>query len=255
MLETFFLVNLDGQPINSVTKLNFMEKIEKKPENKVSIEETIISKIKELIVSKHLEPGDRLPAERDLAQKFGVSRNQLRQAIQRLEFYGLVKKYPQSGTRISNIGVTALNGMMSDILQLQEPDFKSLVETRIILETNAVRLAATRRTEAQIIEIQKAHEAYSTKAIKGIDAVEEDLMFHIKLAEASNNSVVNSLMLIITPEIISHFIKNKVCNKEENYLLIKEHQNIVNAIKEKDPDKAVACLQDHFRDLHIYCNE
>ncbi|MBQ4821005.1 FadR/GntR family transcriptional regulator [Aquimarina sp. MMG016] len=230
-----------------------MEKIEKSPKSNKNIEETIISKIKELIVSKHLEPGDRLPAERDLAQKFGVSRNQLRQAIQRLEFYGLVKKYPQSGTRISNIGVTALNGMMSDILQLQKPDFKSLVETRIILETNAVRLAATRRTEDQINEIQKAHDAYSEKAIMGIEAVEEDLMFHIKLAEASNNSVVNSLMLIITPEIITHFIKNKVCNKEENYLLIKEHQAIIDAVKEKDPDKAAHHLKNHFRELYKYC--
>ncbi len=232
-----------------------MEEVKKVVENKKNVEEVIISKIRELIVSKHLEPGDRLPAERELAQKFGVTRNQLRQAIQKLEFYGLVKKYPQSGTRISNIGVTALNNMMSDILQLQKPDFKSLVETRIILETNAVRLAATRRTEEQINEIQKAHEAYTQKAIKGLDAVEEDLMFHIKLAEASNNSVINSLMLIITPEIISHFIRNKVCNKEESFMLIKEHEAIVDAIRDQNPEKAVAHLQDHFKELYKYCNE
>ncbi|TPN82246.1 FadR/GntR family transcriptional regulator [Aquimarina algicola] len=232
-----------------------MEEVKKQVDVKKNVEETIISKIRELIVSKHLEPGDRLPAERELAQKFGVSRNQLRQAIQKLEFYGLVKKYPQSGTRISNIGVTALNNMMSDILQLQEPDLKSLVETRIILETNAVRLAATRRTEEQVKEIEKAHEAYSQKAIKGENAIEEDLMFHLKIAEASNNSVINSLMLVITPEIISHFIKNKVCDKEENYLLIKEHKAIVDAIREKTPEKAVLHLQDHFKDLYKYCNE
>ncbi|TSE09649.1 MULTISPECIES: FadR/GntR family transcriptional regulator [Aquimarina] len=236
-------------------KLNGLEKIEKLPEDKENVEEVIISKIRELIVSKHLEPGDRLPAERDLAERFGVSRNQLRQAIQKLEFYGLVKKYPQSGTRISNIGVTALNGMMSDILQLQNPDFKSLVETRIILEKNAVRLAATRRTESQIHQIKKAHEAYSEKAIQGLDAIEEDLMFHIKLAEASNNSVINSLMLIITPEIIAHFVKNKICDKEENFLLIKEHQAIVDAIEEKNADKAVASLNDHFKELYKYCNK
>ncbi|AXT58888.1 FadR family transcriptional regulator [Aquimarina sp. AD10] len=236
-------------------KLNVIDNTEKPTKSKTSPEEVIISKIRELIVSKQLEPGDRLPAERDLAKRFGVSRNQLRQAIQRLEFYGLVKKYPQSGTRVSNIGVTALNGMMSDILQLQNPDFKSLVETRIILETNAVRIAATRRTENQIYQIQKAHEAYSEKAVKGLDAIEEDLMFHLKLAEASNNTVINSLMLIITPEIITHFVKNKVCNKEENYLLIKEHQDIVDAVKEKDVEKAVANLNNHFKELHRYCNE
>lgn len=235
-------------------KLNELEKIEKSLKNKGDVEETVISKIRKLIISKQLEPGDRLPAERDLAKKFGVSRNQLRQAIQKLEFYGLVKKYPQSGTRIANIGVTALNGMMSDILQLQNPDFKSLVETRIILETHAVRLAAIRRTNNQIYQLKKAHEAYSEKAIKGLDAVEEDLMFHLKLTEASNNNVINSLMLIIIPEIILHFVKNKVCNKEENFLLIKEHQAIVDAIEEKNVEKAVASLNDHFKELHKYCD-
>ncbi len=235
-------------------KLNSIEEIENSNTDKENTEEIIISKIRQLIVAKHLEPGDRLPAERNLAEKFGVSRNQLRQAIQKLEFYGLVKKYPQSGTRIANIGVTALNGMMSDILELQKPDFTSLVETRIIIETNAVRLAATRRTDDQIDQIQKAHDAYSEKAIKGLEAVEEDLMFHLKLAEASNNSVINSLMLVITPEIISHFVSNKVCNKEDNYLLIKEHQAILDAIIEKDADKAVASLDNHFKELHKYCN-
>jgi len=232
-----------------------IENIEKSVKVKENTEEIIISKIRELITSKQLEPGDRLPAERDLAQKFEVSRNHLRQAIQKLEFYGLVKKYPQSGTRVSNIGVTALKSMMSDILELQKPDFQSLVETRILIETNAVRLAAIRRTEEQINQIQLAHEAYSKKAIQGLEAVEEDLIFHIKLAEASNNSAINSIMLIITPEIISHFVKNKVCNKENNYLLIKEHQAIVDAIREKDPEKAVANLNNHFKELHQYCEE
>ncbi|MHA7057546.1 FadR/GntR family transcriptional regulator [Aquimarina sp. M1] len=216
-------------------------------------EEIIISKIRDLIVSKQLEPGDKLPAERLLAEKLGVSRNQLRQAIQKLEFYGLVKKYPQSGTRVSNIGVTALNGMMADILQLQEPDFKSLVETRLILETNAVRLAATRRTDEHLYQIQEAHMAYSEKAINGLHAVEEDLMFHLKLSEASGNSVINSLMLVITPEIITHFVTKKVCNKDENHLLIKEHQDIIDAIIDRDPDRAVASLEDHFKDLYKFC--
>ncbi|MGY3793502.1 FadR/GntR family transcriptional regulator [uncultured Aquimarina sp.] len=221
--------------------------------SKKGSEEIIISKIRELIVSKQLEPGDKLPAERVLAEQLGVSRNQLRQAIQRLEFYGLVKKYPQSGTRVSNIGVTALNGMMTDILQLQEPDFKSLVETRLILETHAVRLAATRRSDEHLKQILAAHEAYSEKAVNGLSAVEEDLMFHLKLSEASGNSVINSLMLVITPEIITHFVANKVCNKDENYLLIREHQAIIDAIVDRDPDRAVAKLEEHFKDLYKYC--
>ena len=104
-----------------------------KAENR-TVQMEIISKIRDLINHKNLEPGDKLPSERMLSEKLGVSRSNISEAIQRLEFYGLLKSMPQSGTFVANIGVVAMNGMIEDILRLQEPDFKSLVETRILLE-------------------------------------------------------------------------------------------------------------------------
>ncbi|MBW1295116.1 FadR/GntR family transcriptional regulator [Aquimarina litoralis] len=215
--------------------------------------ETVISKIRDLIINRQLEPGDKLPSERALSEKFNVSRSQLRLAIQKLEFYGLVKKYPKSGTFVSKIGVGALNSMMANILHLQTPDFKSLVETRLILETKAVKLAAIRRTEKQLYQIELAHEAYINKSINGENAIDEDLLFHLKLAEASGNSVINSLMLVITPEIITNFVTNKICDKNSFSTLIKEHQDIVTAIKNSDPDQATQSLKIHFNDLYQYC--
>ena len=115
-----------------------------------NVQKEIIYKIKELINYKNLEPGDKLPSERMLSEKFGVTRSNIREAIQKLEFYGLLKSIPQSGTFVANIGVIAMNGMIDDILQLKDPDFKSLVETRILLELKSVRLAALRRTEGDL---------------------------------------------------------------------------------------------------------
>ena len=103
------------------------------------IQYEIISKIRDLINYKNLEPGDKLPSERMLSEKFGVSRSNVREAIQKLEFYGLLKSKPQSGTFVADIGQIAMNGMIEDILRLEEPDFKSLVETRILLELKKVR--------------------------------------------------------------------------------------------------------------------
>ena len=77
----------------------------------------IISKIKELINFKNLEPGDKLPSERMLSERFNVTRSHLREALQTLEFYGLVKSIPQSGTFVADIGIIALNGMIDDILR------------------------------------------------------------------------------------------------------------------------------------------
>jgi len=216
--------------------------------------EKVISKIRDLIVTRQLEPGDKLPSERTLSEKFNASRSQLRLAIQKLEFYGLIKRYPKSGTFVSKIGVSALNSMMANILHLQTPDFKALVETRLILETKAVKLAAVRRTEKQLYQIEQAHEAYIKKSINGQEALDEDLLFHLKVAEASCNSVINSLMLVITPEIITNFVSNKICDISNYSSLIKEHQDIVDAIKNNDPDQATESLKLHFKDLYNYCN-
>lgn len=94
----------------------------------------IIRQIKQLVSSGHLNPGDRLPPERKLAEKLGVSRSHIREAIRKLEFYGIVKTLPQSGTLVSSIGMVALEGLMTDVLKLEQSDFSSLVETRVILE-------------------------------------------------------------------------------------------------------------------------
>ena len=67
----------------------------------------IISSIRDLIVSKNLEPGDKLPSERMLSEKFNVSRGNVRRAIQKLDFYGILNSIPQSGTFIANIGAIA----------------------------------------------------------------------------------------------------------------------------------------------------
>ena len=99
------------------------------------IQKTIISKLKDLIEFKNLEPGDKLPSERMLSEKFDVSRSSIREAIQKLEFFGILMSKPQSGTFIADIGRVAMAGMIDDILRLDDPDFKSLVETRILLRT------------------------------------------------------------------------------------------------------------------------
>ena len=68
------------------------------------VKNSIISQIRELINFKNLEPGDKLPSERMLSDKFGVTRSHIREAIHELEFYGLLKSMPQSGTFVANIG-------------------------------------------------------------------------------------------------------------------------------------------------------
>lgn len=217
------------------------------------VQNSIISKIKDLINFKNLEPGDKLPSERMLAEKFNVSRSNIREAIQKLEFYGLLKSIPQSGTFVANIGVIAMNGMIDDILRLEEPDFRSLVETRILLELKTVRLAAIRRSEEDLNHIKEALKAYSEKVLNGEDAIQEDLLFHLSIAKASGNSTLNTLMLMITPEIITNFEKHHVCDKRLALSGIQEHTDIFEAIKNQNPTEAKEKVKIHFKNLYDYC--
>ena len=219
----------------------------------LTVQNEIIAKIRDLINYKNLEPGDKLPSERMLSEKFGVTRGNLREAIQKLEFYGLLKSIPQSGTFVANIGVIAMNGMIEDILRLEDPDFKSLVETRILLELKSVRLAALRRTEEDLNHIKETLDAYKEKVLNGEDAVQEDLLFHLAIAKASGNSTMNTFMLTITPEIITNFEKYHVCDKNQAVLGIEEHADIYEAIKAQDPKLAKAKMKVHFKILYQYC--
>ena len=225
-----------------------------KKDNKESLN-SIIAKIREYINYKNLEPQDKLPSERMLSEKFGVSRSSVREAIQKLEFYGILKSIPQSGTFVAEIGIIAINGIIDDILRLGASDFKSLVETRILIELKTVRLAATRRTEEDLVQIKSALDAYADKVLKGEDAVQEDLIFHLAIARASGNNTMNNMMLIIIPEILINFEKFHVCDKNENdgSRRINEHTEIYEAIIAQDTQLAKQKMKAHFKALYEYC--
>lgn len=217
------------------------------------LQNTVIDKIRELINYKNLEPNDKLPSERMLSEKFGVSRGIVRDAIQKLEFYGLLRSIPQSGTFVANIGGIAMNGIVDDILDLKESGFKSLVETRILLELKTVKFASLRRTEEDLISINSALNAFSKKVLNNVDAVQEDLLFHLAIAKASKNSSLNTFMLKITPEIITNFAKYHVCDDDLAMKGINEHTAIYEAIKNQDPTLAKEKMKAHFKALYQYC--
>lgn len=209
----------------------------------------IIGQIRDLISSGQLKPGDKLPSERKLSEALNIGRTHVRDAIRKLEFYGILKTLPQSGTVVAGIGMTALEGLITDVLQLESADFSSLVETRVILEIELAKLAAERRTEADLEELKVALDKYSNKAELGIDAVEEDMMFHMKIAEASQNKVFKSLMLIIIPDILTNYTKYKVCTNDRLKMRSNEHQELYDAIANKDPELASDIMRLHLNDI------
>lgn len=209
----------------------------------------IISQIRELISSGQLKPGDRLPSERMMSERFGVGRTYVRDAISKLEFYGILKTLPQSGTVVSGLGITALEGLISDILQMEGHDFHSLVETRVLLETNSAHFAALRRTKEDLSAINMALHAYEAAVQDGKPSVEQDLLFHLKIVEAAKNSVLMSLMMVITPDILKYFTENNVCSGNRPRTALTEHYEILNHIETQNAEKAEQAMRSHLEDI------
>jgi GntR family transcriptional repressor for pyruvate dehydrogenase complex len=156
---------------------------------------------------------------------------------------------PQSGTIVNGLGITALQGLFSEILKLDNPDFKSLIDTRILLEQESARLAAINRTNEDLLEIKEAFVNHKQKLLNNQNAVEEDLMFHLKIGKASKNTVLKSLMTIITPDIVSNYNKYRVCDDDNFNKTIEEHRRIIQKIEDKDPQGAVEAMKAHLNDI------
>ncbi len=214
----------------------------------------IIRQLKSLIVSGDLNPGDTLPPERLLAEKLGVGRSAIRDAIKKLEFYGIVKTLPQSGTVIKGTGLVALEGLIIDILNFEETDFASLVDTRNLLEIESAGRAANRRTEQDISMIKEALEAFEYKIAEGDSAEEEDFLLHLQIAEVSGNSVLKTLMRIITPDILKNFKKRHFSKEERNNAILTEHREIVDQIIAQNAKGASDAMRNHLKGISDLCN-
>ena len=205
----------------------------------------IIAQIRSLIHNGDLKSGDRLPSERKLSEMFKVGRGYVREAIQKLEFYGIVSTHAQSGTVVAGLGVTALEGLITNVLELHDNDFHSLTETRAIMEINATRMAALRANEKMVDEIEEAHLAFKEKVLTNEQGVEEDLLFHLKIAEASENQVLKSLLLIIIPDMIEFNKDLDICGDGRFVKSLKEHEQILDHIRNKRSVEAGQAMRHH----------
>ena len=224
------------------SSLKLFQEIEyKKPSD------VIIEQINRLISTGDLKPGDSLPSERSLAEKFGVGRSFVREALQKLEFYGILKTLPQRGTVVASIGVKALEGLISNVLNLEKNDMNSLLEARGILEIHAARLAAERASDSDLQMLKETYKDYEAQVEKGESAIDEDLLFHVKISEVSKNSVLRSLISLVTPDIITLSGDLDSCADGRFRDAFIEHKAILEAIVERNPEKAAEAMSRHMK--------
>jgi GntR family transcriptional repressor for pyruvate dehydrogenase complex len=207
----------------------------------------ILREIRNLISNGSLKAGDRLPPERELAERFGIGRGHVREALRKLESFGVLQTFPQSGTVVATLGVAALERLISNLLDLDRDDVKALVETRVILEIQIAKLAAERATAASIADLSAAHDAFRREVCAGRTGVEEDLMFHLAVAHAAQNHIMVSLVGLIAPDIIRVSKGSRVCEAGRASAALAEHEKVFAAIAARDAKAAVQAMSEHMQ--------
>lgn len=192
-----------------------------------------------------LKPGDKIPSERELAQKFSTTRGYIRKALQKLEFYGLLEIIPKKGVFVSQIRTIAIDALITNIHNFESFSLEELIETRSQLEVFATRLAAERIEAENLERLWQMQEKFCTACRSGHPALEEDHLFHLALAAASQNRVLQALLTMLTPEIIAmnrDFREQKESQGKES---MQEHALILQAVSNRDPAAAVEAMDNH----------
>jgi GntR family transcriptional repressor for pyruvate dehydrogenase complex len=157
--------------------------------------EQIVQQIEESVLKGALKEGDQLPAERELAQQFGVSRTAVREAIKALHEKGLVDAFPGRGTFITSGNSNSMRQSLDRILKSGNTDGAAhLVEIREILEPEIAALAAERADDQDLATMREAVSVMDNARLDADTYIEADLDFHLALAEAAANPFILSLI-------------------------------------------------------------
>lgn len=209
--------------------------------------EDVIEQIENIILEGNLAPGDVLPTERELAQAFGISRGTLREAFRILEREGLIETRPGGGRFLSK-NLTKAEDTKRILENIERATIMELLEAREIFETGIVELAAMRATEQDIAEIESALERWGTIDSDSDDPVNPDQAFHLSIAKATHNVVLVNL-IDLHMDLLQKTLTKTVDIPGRKSEVYKEHDAILQAIKEKDPAKAKAALLYHLHQV------
>jgi GntR family transcriptional repressor for pyruvate dehydrogenase complex len=211
--------------------------------------EQIVQQIEDSVLNGSLKPGDQLPAERDLAQRLGVSRTAVREAVKALREKGLVEAYSGRGTFITDGTSQAARQSFDLMIKIgQQEGAPHLAELRLILEPGIAALAATRIQEPELVAMREAV-AVMDRAQKDPGAyIEADLDFHLALAEAVANPLILSLIDSIVGLLREQRIKifNVDGGPQRGQI---HHKRILEAVERHDPEIAQSAMRSHLEQV------
>ena len=211
----------------------------------MAVTDEAIEKIKEMIVSGRLRPGQRLPREVDLAAQLGLSRNSLREAVKALSLIRVLDVRQGDGTYVTSLEPTLLLDALSFVVDVHhDASVLEFLEVRRFLEPQAVALAAT-RIDAAEVDALRAHLSLVSAASTAEDLVANDLEFHRRIAVASGNSVLCSLLESLAGPTMRGRIWRGLTQEDAWERTHAEHHAILDALADGRPAVARAWAEVH----------
>ena len=201
-----------------------------------------------LILDGTFPTGRPLPGERVLAERFGVSRGSIRDAMRMLETIGLLDARHGQGTFPRELDVTRLVAPLASVLTSRHDLQEELLDVRRMFEPAVARAAATRVTDEDLTDLQRILDTQRRKLKSGRSAIVEDTAFHAAVARATRNRAVMRIMATLNDLLIeSRTLTLKQKGRPERS--IQGHEAVVAALRQRDPDAAARAMHNHIEQI------
>lgn len=199
------------------------------PVKSTKIYEIVIEQIKEIVKRGELKSGDKLPSERDLCEKLEVSRASVREALKSLQMLGLIESKHGEGNFINENFENSLLEPLSIVFLLLGSKSEDVLELRKIIEPETAAIAAKNITDEQLIELKEIMDELNNNSDIEACAI-LDKKFHYKIAQATGNHLISTIMFSIS-SLVEKYIENSKVHTINKILVKNHHEEIWRALK------------------------
>jgi DNA-binding FadR family transcriptional regulator len=227
------------------------------PIKKTRIAEEVADRIRVLMLDGTFPAGEPLPSERHLAERFGVSRGSIRDALRTLETIGLLETRHGQGTFPHELSVDRLVAPLASVMAYRSDLQDELLDVRRMFEPAVARAAALRATDEDLADLQRILETQRQKLKTGQSAIVEDTAFHAILARSTRNRVVMSIMATLNDLLVESRTQS-LQQKGRPARSVDGHESVVAALRRRDPEGASQAMYNHIdqiADLQLHAHK
>ena len=208
--------------------------------------------VREYIFDNGFRPGDRLPAEQELARQFKVSRGTLREAIKALAVAGLLESKPRAGTRVREFSYKRVTDTIVNHFYLgAKRGLEQVLEVRAMLELSALPLVVHRINAEQIDELWALESDFEEAVARRGDVNQRDMAFHAAILRATGNELMIGMVGLLRA-FFTHPLRIQLMHERfeideaERTSTIEEHRSLIEALAVRNTEEATSALKKHF---------